>query len=68
MKTLIKDYGLRFYVRDMYVKNAGKRGGEIFRPFYKKDVKPFQIRIKYTIDPTQKVISCMDEKYPLCKN
>ncbi|HET7116101.1 MAG TPA: hypothetical protein VFI29_06405 [Hanamia sp.] len=68
MKTLIKDYGLRFYVRDMYIKNAGKRGGEIFRPFHKKDVKPFQIRIKYAIDGAQKVIRRIDEKNPLCKN
>lgn len=68
MKTLINDYGLRFYVRDLYLKNSGKRGGEIFRPFYKKEVKPFQIRIKCAIGWTQKVISSMDEKYPLCKN
>lgn len=68
MKTLIKDYGLRFYVQNMYVKNAGKRGGEIFGPFYKKNVKPFQMRIRYAMYRTQKVISCMDEKYPLCKN
>lgn len=67
MKTLIKDYNLRFHVRDMYVKNAGKRGGEIFRPFYKKDAKPFEIRIKYAMDRTQKVISRMTKSIRFAK-
>lgn len=62
MKTLIKDYGLRFYVRDMYVKNAAKRGGEAFHPLYKKDLKPFRLRVKYAIDFAKKVIEKTGER------
>ena len=68
METFIKDYGLKFYVRDLYVKNAAKRGGEVFQLFNKKDVRPFQIRIRYAIDRTQKVIGILNKKYPLCNN
>ncbi len=68
MKTLIKDYGLRFYVRDMYVKNAAKRGGEVFNPLYKKDLKRFRLRVKYAIDFSEKVIEKREERYPVNLN
>ena len=63
MNTLIKDYGLRFYVHDLYVKNAAKRGGEVFMPLYKKDIKPFDLRIKYAVNRSSKVIEKTSERF-----
>jgi hypothetical protein len=39
MKTKIQDYGLRFYVRDLYLVNAGNRGGEVLQSLNKKQKK-----------------------------
>lgn len=68
MKTLVNDYGLRFYVRDLYVKNAANRGGEVFSPPYKKDSKLFRLRVKYAIAFTLKVIEKIGERHPVNLN
>ena len=68
MNSLIKDYGLRFYVRDTYSKNAAKRGGEVFKPFYKKDLFSFTLRVKYSVNMSAKVIEKTSDKYPINLN
>lgn len=64
MNSIIEDYGLRFYVKGLYVKNAAKRGGELFKPFYKKDIKPFIIKVKFAVNRSAKVL----EKFPINLN
>ena len=68
MNTKIKDYALRFYVRDLYIKNAAQRGGEVFRPPYKKDLKPFENKIRCAVNMSKKVIEKTAYKFPITLN
>jgi hypothetical protein len=67
-KSKIEHYGLRFYVRDFYIKHAGKNGGEVFKPNYKKDIKPFQLRVKCAINRSGQVLSILSERNPITNN
>lgn len=62
------NYSLKHYVRDLYSANAGKRGGEIFSPIYKKDLKPFILRVKCAVNQPSKVLSNVATKYPVNLN
>lgn len=62
---MIIESSLKFYVRDFYIKRSGNRGGEIFKPFYKKDLKPFQTRIRYAINQPSKVLDKISVRHPI---
>lgn len=68
MKTKIEDYGLLYYVQNLYSTNAGRRGGEAYKPLYKKDLKPFIIAVKYVINTSKKVLNKTLDKYPIINN
>lgn len=68
MPYIVQDYSLRMYVKDIYINHSGKNGGSIFKPFYKKDLKPFQLRVKCAINRSDKVIYDTCERYPLTNN
>jgi hypothetical protein len=63
MKNIIQDYPLKFYVRDMYPKRAAENGGCTFKPFYKKDFKPFQMRVKCAINMSKSVLDNAKHKF-----
>lgn len=59
------DHSLRFYVRDLYIKRAANRGGEVYNAPYKKYIKPFQIRVKFAVDRSLLVLDRISERYPI---
>jgi len=61
-------YNLKFYVREFCPTGIAKRGGEIYKPFYKKDIKPFTIRVKCAVNKSAKVIRLTSDRYPIILN
>jgi hypothetical protein len=68
MQSIITDYGLRFYIKSSYTTGANKRGGSVFTPLYKKDLKTFKIRTMFLVNRTQQVLNKISVKYPVSLN
>jgi hypothetical protein len=62
MTTKIKDYGLRFYVRDLYLRRSGIRGGSTFIKSAKKR------EATQAINQPNKVLESLDEKFAISQN